>query len=236
MRRDPLTVPYSSTMCTYIQRGQTCPQGDTCPFAHSIFESWLHPTRFRTKLCKFGTRCTRPVCFFAHSPQELRRISSSGEVSGLKMTGTLSAEATPSVVPGVQQLLTPAATPRLAAQQQPVAFAAHSIDGNMPTLSTVWSPQTVLAQPMQQLVQVPVPYCVVPVPPEQQYVTPGGVYIQQPAQNIGAAPVQYMVAPQGHTSTYPGPYIIVPVDASGQQAVMGAPGTVFQQIGGDIQR
>eukprot|EP00775_Hariotina_reticulata_P007367 gene7367-biopygen9155 len=37
-----------------------------------IFEYWLHPQRYRTLLCKDGSRCHRRVCFFAHSLAELR--------------------------------------------------------------------------------------------------------------------------------------------------------------------
>lgn len=37
-----------------------------------MFESWLHPSRYRTQLCKDHGKCDRPVCFFAHSLEELR--------------------------------------------------------------------------------------------------------------------------------------------------------------------
>lgn len=37
-----------------------------------VFESWLHPSRYRTQLCKDHEKCDRPVCFFAHSVEELR--------------------------------------------------------------------------------------------------------------------------------------------------------------------
>lgn len=42
----------------------TCAQGTSCPLAHSVFESWLHPSRFRTQLCCFGSSCKRRICFF----------------------------------------------------------------------------------------------------------------------------------------------------------------------------
>lgn len=49
-----------------------CIRGDVCPYAHGVFECWLHPSRYRTQLCKDGANCHRPVCFFAHSLPELR--------------------------------------------------------------------------------------------------------------------------------------------------------------------
>jgi len=37
-----------------------------------VFECWLHPSRYRTQLCKDGTGCGRRICFFAHTEEELR--------------------------------------------------------------------------------------------------------------------------------------------------------------------
>lgn len=33
---------------------------------------WLHPQRFKTEMCQFGGKCSRSVCFYAHSMPELR--------------------------------------------------------------------------------------------------------------------------------------------------------------------
>ncbi|GKU96389.1 hypothetical protein SLEP1_g9630 [Rubroshorea leprosula] len=71
-RRDPRRFRYSSTVCSDFRRGSGCPRGDECEFAHGVFECWLHPTRYRTEACKDGKNCKRKVCFFAHSPRELR--------------------------------------------------------------------------------------------------------------------------------------------------------------------
>lgn len=49
--------------------------GPNCPHSHNIFESWLHPQKYRTLLCKDKDRCTRPVCFFAHGAEQLRTPS-----------------------------------------------------------------------------------------------------------------------------------------------------------------
>ena len=50
----------------------SCPQGDQCILSHNMYESWLHPTRFRTSLCSLGGACDRAICFFAHAVNELR--------------------------------------------------------------------------------------------------------------------------------------------------------------------
>lgn len=34
----------------------------------------MHPKRYRTQMCRDGLACTRKVCFFAHSEQELRYV------------------------------------------------------------------------------------------------------------------------------------------------------------------
>lgn len=56
----------------------TCKRGDACPYAHGVFECWLHPCKYRTQLCKDGTSCTRRVCFFAHTLPELRAAEPEG--------------------------------------------------------------------------------------------------------------------------------------------------------------
>ncbi|XP_023554528.1 zinc finger CCCH domain-containing protein 2-like [Cucurbita pepo subsp. pepo] len=72
-RRDPRRFHYSGTMCPDFRRGG-CDRGDGCEFAHGVFECWLHPARYRTEACKDGKNCKRKVCFFAHSPRELRLL------------------------------------------------------------------------------------------------------------------------------------------------------------------
>jgi|UniRef100_A0A2N9IKS7 hypothetical protein len=70
-RRDPRKYHYSGTACPDFRKGN-CKKGDTCEFAHGVFECWLHPARYRTQPCKDGTSCRRRVCFFAHTPEQLR--------------------------------------------------------------------------------------------------------------------------------------------------------------------
>ncbi|KAM5567921.1 hypothetical protein ABKV19_015813 [Rosa sericea] len=70
-RRDPRKFHYSGSACPDFRKGH-CKKGDSCEFAHGVFECWLHPARYRTKPCKDGTSCKRRVCFFAHTPEQLR--------------------------------------------------------------------------------------------------------------------------------------------------------------------
>ncbi|KAH7372403.1 hypothetical protein KP509_17G002100 [Ceratopteris richardii] len=70
-RRDPRRVHYSGTPCPDFRKG-SCRRGEACEFAHGVFECWLHPARYRTQVCKDGKNCKRRVCFFAHSPEQLR--------------------------------------------------------------------------------------------------------------------------------------------------------------------
>ncbi|XP_009789499.1 zinc finger CCCH domain-containing protein 61-like [Nicotiana tabacum] len=70
-RRDPRRFHYSGTVCSEFRKGN-CSRGDNCEFAHGVFECWLHPTRYRTEACKDGKNCKRKVCFFAHTPRQLR--------------------------------------------------------------------------------------------------------------------------------------------------------------------
>jgi hypothetical protein len=68
-RRNPAT--YKPIPCPHFRKGK-CHAGDACPLAHGVFEAWLHPGKYRTQLCTQGTSCTRDLCFFAHTMEELR--------------------------------------------------------------------------------------------------------------------------------------------------------------------
>ncbi|XP_019459869.1 PREDICTED: zinc finger CCCH domain-containing protein 29-like [Lupinus angustifolius] len=68
--------PYSCVPCPEFRKG-ACQKGDSCEYAHGVFESWLHPAQYRTRLCKDETGCNRKVCFFAHKPEELRPVYAS---------------------------------------------------------------------------------------------------------------------------------------------------------------
>ncbi|KAH0689148.1 zinc finger CCCH domain-containing protein 30 [Solanum tuberosum] len=72
-RRDPRKYHYSCVPCPEFRK-VACQQGDMCEYSHGVFESWLHPAQYRTRLCKDGTNCNRRVCFFAHTQEELRPL------------------------------------------------------------------------------------------------------------------------------------------------------------------
>lgn len=72
-RRDPRKYHYSCVPCPDFRKG-ACRRGDMCEYAHGVFECWLHPAQYRTRLCKDGTTCNRRVCFFAHKQEELRPL------------------------------------------------------------------------------------------------------------------------------------------------------------------
>ncbi|XP_011075220.1 zinc finger CCCH domain-containing protein 30-like [Sesamum indicum] len=72
-RRDPRKYHYSCVPCPDFRKG-ACRRGDMCEYAHGVFECWLHPAQYRTRLCKDGTSCNRRVCFFAHTTEELRPL------------------------------------------------------------------------------------------------------------------------------------------------------------------
>ncbi|MFS7944633.1 putative transcription factor C3H family [Helianthus anomalus] len=72
-RRDTRKYHYSCVPRPEFRKG-SCRQGDNCEYAHGIFECWLHPAQYRTRLCKDEVGCSRKVCFFAHKLEELRPL------------------------------------------------------------------------------------------------------------------------------------------------------------------
>lgn len=83
-RRDPRRHQYSAAVCPEFRRGG-CSRGDSCSLAHGVFECWLHPARYRTEACKDGRHCNRKVCFFAHSPRQLRLLPPTSPDSDLRI-------------------------------------------------------------------------------------------------------------------------------------------------------
>ncbi|KAK8503101.1 hypothetical protein V6N13_025861 [Hibiscus sabdariffa] len=82
-RRDPRKYHYSCNPCPDFRNGN-CRKGDSCEFAHGVFECWLHPDRYRTQLCKDRLGCKRRVCFFAHTPDQLRFVESADSYGGYR--------------------------------------------------------------------------------------------------------------------------------------------------------
>ncbi|GJN12851.1 hypothetical protein PR202_ga31165 [Eleusine coracana subsp. coracana] len=85
-RRDPRRHAYTAVPCASFRRhdgGGCCPRGDACDFAHGVFESWLHPSQYRTRMCREGAACARRICFFAHADHELRHVPRDGAGAGV---------------------------------------------------------------------------------------------------------------------------------------------------------
>jgi hypothetical protein len=59
-RRCLRTYRYSAVRCSQHNKKlagggrATCPKGDACGFAHTVYELWLHADRFRTQMCLHG--------------------------------------------------------------------------------------------------------------------------------------------------------------------------------------
>lgn len=73
-RRDPRKFSYSCVPCPDFRKS-ACLKADLCEYAHGVFECWLHPAQYRTRLCKDEIGCSRRVCFFAHKVEELRTVN-----------------------------------------------------------------------------------------------------------------------------------------------------------------
>ncbi|XP_074580709.1 zinc finger CCCH domain-containing protein 23-like [Curcuma longa] len=82
-RRDPRRFPHHGVPCPEFRQSGACRLGHRCEFSHGVFEFWLHPTRYRTRMCISGPTCARKICFFAHSADELRpeAVSPAGDVA-----------------------------------------------------------------------------------------------------------------------------------------------------------
>lgn len=118
-RRDPRRYKYSGTACPEFRKSGCCRRGDACPFAHGVFECWLHPSRYRTQLCTDGTNCKRRVCFFAHVESELRHPDDDPGVAQKQVQAELATE----VQTLQQQHLTQALQALLLQSSQPSATA-----------------------------------------------------------------------------------------------------------------
>ncbi|KAL8257471.1 hypothetical protein R6Q59_029512 [Mikania micrantha] len=98
-RRDPKKYNYSCVPCPEFRKG-SCGHGDACEYAHGVFESWLHPAQYKTRLCKDETGCARKVCFFAHKADELRPLyASTGSAIPSPESGPLSSIETSPISP-----------------------------------------------------------------------------------------------------------------------------------------
>ncbi|KAI3815976.1 hypothetical protein L1987_15660 [Smallanthus sonchifolius] len=95
-RRDLKKYSYSCVPCPEFRKG-SCGNGDACEYAHGVFESWLHPAQYKTRLCKDEAGCARKVCFFAHKVDELRPLyASTGSAIPSPKSGFSSSSMSPS--------------------------------------------------------------------------------------------------------------------------------------------
>ncbi|KDD73711.1 hypothetical protein H632_c1902p0, partial [Helicosporidium sp. ATCC 50920] len=90
-RRDPRVHTYTGVACPSMKNSGSCHMGVHCPFAHNMFEYWLHPTRYRTQLCSNGSSCRRATCFFAHRPEDLRIPDSKPYISPASLSAAAAA-------------------------------------------------------------------------------------------------------------------------------------------------
>ncbi|KAK7283886.1 hypothetical protein RIF29_13634 [Crotalaria pallida] len=140
-RRDPRKFHYSCVPCPEFRKG-ACRRGDLCEYAHGVFECWLHPAQYRTRLCKDGTSCNRRVCFFAHTTEELRPLYVS---SGSAVPSPRSAASTPNVMDMAAALSLLPASPSSVSSMSPSYFGqpmSPSANGNSLS-SAAWSQQNV---------------------------------------------------------------------------------------------
>ncbi|KAL8225138.1 hypothetical protein R6Q57_017695 [Mikania cordata] len=129
-RRDPRKYHYSCVPCPEFKKG-SCRHGDNCEYAHGIFECWLHPAQYRTRLCKDEVGCTRKVCFFAHKPEELRplhpstgsAVVSPGSLSDISSVSPFSIGSLSVLMP---QSSTPPVTPGGSSPRAGLVWSNHS--------------------------------------------------------------------------------------------------------------
>lgn len=62
-------LPGCSSCCfpPHTLQNGCCRRQDACPFAHGVFECWLHPSRYRTQVAVGFCSCTQSLCTAAHN-------------------------------------------------------------------------------------------------------------------------------------------------------------------------
>lgn len=126
-RRDPREYNYSAVPCPDYRKG-TCKRGDSCEYAHGVFECWLHPSRYRTQMCTDGPACQRPVCFFAHHQGELRLPTEASPAAGAPQRCQ--------PIPVAHQQQHPPRQHQRVQQHQPLAEASPPAVGGMEKLAS----------------------------------------------------------------------------------------------------
>lgn len=67
-------VQPSDNKCSFTSCNRHSEQATLLLHHSQVFEYWLHPKRYRTQMCRDGPTCSRKVCFFAHSEEQLRHV------------------------------------------------------------------------------------------------------------------------------------------------------------------
>nr|GEY11308.1 zinc finger CCCH domain-containing protein 29-like [Tanacetum cinerariifolium] len=116
-RRDPKKFNYTCVPCPEFRKG-SCVNGDACEYAHGVFESWLHPAQYKTRLCKDEIGCARKVCFFAHRIEEMRPLyASTGSAIPSVKSGDMSPRSGSNQSPSPKALTsTPPMSPAISSQ------------------------------------------------------------------------------------------------------------------------
>ncbi|KAH7301890.1 hypothetical protein KP509_23G047300 [Ceratopteris richardii] len=149
-RRDPRRFHYSCVPCPDFRKG-SCRRADACEYAHGVFECWLHPAQYRTRLCKDGTKCARRVCFFAHTNEELRPlyVSTGSAIPSPRNASSLDiASLSPPLVPGSPSsvmMMSPFSASNAVHQQGNMATSPMSPSLTPGSLSSSWSQSNIPA-------------------------------------------------------------------------------------------
>lgn len=122
-----------------MKKEGTCAFGDHCPYAHNVFEYWLHPTRYRSQLCNDTDHCQRKICFFAHAPEELRVPECKPFVSPEVLAAAAAAAANDPELQQQQKAPAAPSTPQQKQHQQPqnddgIRFSLDTLLGTSPTI------------------------------------------------------------------------------------------------------
>ncbi|XP_074583955.1 zinc finger CCCH domain-containing protein 24-like [Curcuma longa] len=134
-RRDPRKYHYSCVPCPDFRKG-SCRRGDLCEYAHGVFECWLHPMQYRTRLCKDGTNCSRQVCFFAHTIEELRPLHmSTGSVDRSPRASSSAAIEMAAAMGFVPRSPSAVFTPPISPSANDTGHSLVWPESNMPTLN-----------------------------------------------------------------------------------------------------
>ncbi|EYU26786.1 hypothetical protein MIMGU_mgv1a025486mg, partial [Erythranthe guttata] len=151
-RRDPSTHNYTCVPCPDYRRG-ICVRGNACEYGHGIFECWLHPAVYKTRLCKEETCCTRKVCFFAHSLDELRPLNDS---TGSAMTSgqSIPVNSLELTSPSPQAMMSPLS----ATSQNRAGFSAREVDLDVGLLGLEKIRMQQRRQLLKEITRITTPY------------------------------------------------------------------------------